>query len=193
MIKIRDFIFSWTQLRLCICMHMSSCLICIICIRDRKEGYNSFQFWGLYIWEELDSWSNSVWMKVCCVWVRERGGGVEELLLLLAFLAKSQLWLWQCILQCELSERWGVSNPGCTTCWILAENSGISQLMHSGCFIRLLFSKLASVFLHKNWIVSPAVSVTIGLYKCESNVNSFLYTVQMIKRKLFNTLDSGLQ
>lgn len=120
MIKIRDFIFSWIQLKQCFCMHMSACLICI---RDRKEGYNSFQFWGLCMWEELNSCSNSVWMKVCCVWVRERGKErMEELVLLLAFCAKSQLWLWLCILQCELSERWGVSNPGCTTCWILAEN-----------------------------------------------------------------------
>lgn len=151
MIKIRDFIFSWIQLRQCFCMHMSSCLICI---RDRKEGYNSFQFWGLCMWEELNSCSNSVWMKVCCVWVRERGGKREW---------KSLCYCWPSVPNLSY-------DCGCAYCsvnyprgevWVIqavrpAEFS-LRILGHLGWWIaavsyRLLFSKLASVFLHENCI-----------------------------------------
>ncbi len=74
MIQIRDFIFSRIQLRQCFCMHMSACLICI---RDRKEGYNSFQFWGLCMWEELNSCSNSC-LNESVLCVSEREGGKRE-------------------------------------------------------------------------------------------------------------------
>lgn len=135
--RIRYFIFSWIQQRQYFCIRTSSCMIVLEIGRKGTIPFSS----EVCVCER--NWIHGVivfeWMCVVCV--RETGEErMEGLVLVLAFCAKSQLWLCLCILQCELSERWGVSNPGSTSRWFLAENSGTYSadrwwLFHTVCLV----------------------------------------------------------